>query len=120
MSSALVPHLEQLVDDEHPVAHDLAIATAEALASASPPIPLSGPAIAPALRQLEHVLPPDVRVAFLRERAGKWEARPYDPNGRRQYGNDAVGYGSTLGAAIRELCAQLTDPVCAATRQLAL
>lgn len=96
------------------------MATAEALAAADPPVALSGPSIDLATRELEHVLPPGIRVAFLRAREGDWEARCYDPAAHVDDDTyDVAGYGRSLGGAIRDLIAQLRDPVAAAARAAA-
>lgn len=95
--------------DEHPVAFEVALATAEALASAMPPIDLPALATDPNLASLERLLGPNVRISILRARQGDWEVRPFDPDRPKRFDDVEPGRGEDPTAAIAAVIEQLLD-----------
>lgn len=80
----------------------------------APSLPLPRLSTDRELARVEGVLADHVRLAVLRARGGDWEARPFDPRTPKRY--DEVGRGETPAHALRDLHAQLVDPVVRATR----
>lgn len=95
--------------DDHPVAFELAMATAEALASAMPPIALPALTDDPKLAELERTLGPGVRISILRAQLGDWEVRPFDPDRPKRFDDVEPGRGEEPSAAIAALLEQLLD-----------